>query len=476
MSMEFQTKFLSKEEIEQIVTRPASEEEVDRCRRNHLLVSTREGFFEGAACPGSSYFLADGGRKVLDCTSQAWVLNLGHASPDLNYAAALQAQRFVHTWSTYLTDVRVKLCNRLAEVAPGKLKGGKVAVQNRGGGAAIECAVKAAFVARKWGNRVFVCWRGYHGSSLTTMGASQRLPMRFEPFGAEHWVKTPYPYCYRCPWNYEEGLRGRRDPSCSLECLALVRDHVEYFSSGHPAAFLIEPMMGPGGQVPAPADFLAGLKRLCEENRLALIYDEAQTGFGRTGEMFAVDWYARHEGVDVSPDFLCLTKAAAGGYPIGITIAEPKARQLTDYEEHSTFGSPAVSMAAALVNLEILLKGEVLKNAADRGAQLTKRLLELQDDHPEVGDVRGPGLFVGVEFVKDPTTREPHNELLDRVVEGAFKKGVMFGEAMPIMKRTGEMVHDVLKIKPPLTISEEEVDFACDVLEDVLRAALAELN
>ena len=408
----------------------------------------------------------------MDCTSQAWVLSLGHANPDIGYATALQAQQYNHPWSDFLTPIRVKLCNKLAEIAPGQLKGGRVAINNLGGGAAIECAIKLALVTNKWGSQVMVFWRGYHGSNLAMMGASQRLPMRFSPFGEDQWVKAVFPYCYRCPWKYMGGINGERDKSCNLECLALVLQHVENFTTNYPVACLIEPMQGPGGQIPAPVDFLVGLKEMCHENKLLLIHDEAQTGFGRTGKIFASEWFESQYGQDVSPDVMCLTKAAAAGYPISITIAKPQSRMLSELEEHSTFTSPPISMAAALVNIEILQKCNIPANAAKQGAKITRYLKELQDKYPQIGDIRGSGLFIGVEFVKDPKTRAPFSELLEQFTKCAWNNGIFFGKSMPIMKRSGDLVRNVLKIKLPLIISDEDTDKICELFEKSLKEAL----
>src|SRR4030042_1268770 len=162
----FQPKFLSKEEIERLIQSPVTEEEIADCKAKHLLVGVRNEIFDAPTGPGSVYFKTRDGKGFLDCTSQAWVLALGHANPDIGYAAALQAQQYTHTWSDFLTPIRVKLCNKLAEIAPGQLKGGRISINNRGGGAALECAIKLALVTNKWGSQVMVFWRGYHGANL----------------------------------------------------------------------------------------------------------------------------------------------------------------------------------------------------------------------------------------------------------------------------------------------------------------------
>ncbi len=469
-------KYLSKDEIDRILKNPLNEEEIIICRKNHLMVNTRENIITGSPEPGSIYFKTQDGQEILDCTSQAWVYNLGHNNPDISYALSVQSTQATHTWSYFLTPVRIRFSNKIAEISPGQLKGGTVSVNNSGGGWALECAMKLAMINNKRGDQFIVFRRGYHGSSLTMMGASQRLPMRFQGFGRDHWVKTFFPYCYRCPWNYKEGLGGVRDKSCNLECLEMVRQKIEMFPTGWPVGCIIEPMQGPGGQIPAPVDFLIGLKEICKNNNILLIYDEAQTGFGRTGKMFASNWYEETYGKDVSPDVMTLTKGAAAGVPIGITVASSRLRTFTEFEEHSTFSSPPLAMAACLISMEILEKHKVPENADKQGKKITSFIKDLSEVIPVIGDIRGPGLFIGVEFIKDPETREPHNDLLEKLIQVGWKNGIFFGEGMQIMSTAGYFVHNILKIKPPLIINDEETDKVCELFEKSIKESLNALK
>ena len=252
----------------------------------------------------------------------------------------------------------------------------------------------------------------------------------------------------------------------------MVRQNIEMYPTGTPIGCIIEPMQGPGGQIPAPVEFLEGLKKVCENNKILLIYDEAQTGFGRTGKMFASDWYESTHNIDISPDIMTLTKGAAGGIPIGITVASPKLRPLTEFEEHTTFSSPPLAMAACLVNIEILQKNNIPKNAEIQGKKITSYIKDLSETFTEIGDVRGPGLFIGVEFVKDPDTREPHNQLLDKMVHVGWKNGIFFGEQMQIMSTAGYFIQNTLKIKPPLIINDEETEKVCELSEKTLKEAI----
>ena len=467
-------RYLKKEDIDRLLKNPLNEEEILLCRRHHLLTNAREHIITGSTEPGSVYFKTQDGKEILDCTSQAWVYSLGHNNPDISYALYLQSQLVTHSWSYFLNPVRVRFTNKIAEIAPGQLKGGKVSVNNAGGGAALECAIRLSMINNKKGDQFIIFRRGYHGSNLVMMGASQRLPMRFEGWGKEHWIKTFFPYCYRCPWNYKEGFEGKRDKSCNLECLEFIRESIELYPTGTPIGCIIEPMQGPGGMIPAPVDFLVGLKEICAKNKILLTYDEAQTGFGRTGEMFASDWYQSTYNKDVSPDIMTLTKGAAAGVPIGITVASEKLRTLTEFEDHSTFSSPPLAMAACLVNVEILQKNKIPENAEKQGKKITSYIKELAEDIPEIGDVRGPGLFIGVEFVKDRESREPHNKVIESMIHIAWKKhNILFGEQMQLIASTGGyFIQNVLKIKPPLVINDEETDQICERFEKSLKDTL----
>jgi 4-aminobutyrate aminotransferase-like enzyme len=246
------------------------------------------------------------------------------------------------------------------------------------------------------------------------------------------------------------------------------------YPTGTPIGCIIEPMQGPGGQIPAPVDFLVGLKKICQTNKIILTYDEAQTGFGRTGKMFASDWYQSEYNKDVSPDIMTLTKGAAAGVPIGITVASQKLLTLTEFEEHSTFSSPPLSMAACLVNVEILQKNKIPENAEKQGKKISSFINDLSEEIPEIGDVRGPGLFIGVEFVKDRETREPHNKLLESLIHIAWKRhNIFFGEQMQIIASTGGyFIQNTLKIKPPLIINDEETDKVCELFEKSVKDTL----
>jgi 4-aminobutyrate aminotransferase-like enzyme len=229
---------------------------------------------------------------------------------------------------------------------------------------------------------------------------------------------------------------------------------------GPVAAVLLEPVQGNGGQIPFPPGFVQEVRRICDEFGVLLIFDEIQTGFGRTGTMFAAEW------LGVTPDMLVLSKSLGGGFPIAAVVADERLKQFEPTgEDVYTFGSNPVAQAAALKVIEVLERDRLAEHAAKMGALFTRGLTALQRRYPQMGDVRGPGLFIGVEMVKDPATKAPAPAEAKRLVEEARKRGVILA--------TASALPNVLKIKPPLIIAEAEVGRVLEVLEDCLKAVYA---
>jgi 4-aminobutyrate aminotransferase and related aminotransferases len=228
------------------------------------------------------------------------------------------------------------------------------------------------------------------------------------------------------------------------------------------AGLIIEPMQGAGGQIPTPPGYLAGLKELCHRYDILLIYDESQTAFGRIGAMSAAEYYG------VPPDILVLTKGLGGGFPVGAIVAREDLKGFTYLEEHTTFGANPVAFAAALAAIEVTLRLDLPGRARILDQRATARLRQMQETHPLIGDVRGPGLFIGVELVEDPETKVPATERATALVELAMERGVIFDLDMPDVVHGLPTRRNVVKIKPPLTITEEQLDRALDVFEEVL--------
>lgn len=448
----FQPQVLTQEEIRSLLN-DLAEEEVEQARALSLTPMKREILYEGV--PGGAIVRDTAGREYIDCTAQAWTLNVGYCHPDVLAAVAEQMRHLTHVRYGFPTIPRLKLINRLASLFPGDLK--RVALNNQGGGTAIEAAMKLAMINRPGATTFLVAYRGYHGATLATISASHYMPglMRFSGWGLEHITRFPYPYCYRCPIH--------RNPStCGLACLELVEQAILYGANTPIAGLIIEPMQGAGGQIPAPPGYLAGLKELCHRYDILLIYDESQTAFGRVGAMSAAEYYG------APPDILVLTKGLGGGFPIGAIVAREDLKGFTYLEEHTTFGANPVAFAAALAAIEVTLRLDLPGRARVLGQRATARLRQMQEDHPLIGDVRGPGLFIGVELVEDPETKVPATERATALVELAMERGVIFDLDMPDVVHGLPTRRNVVKIKPPLTITEEQLDRALDVFEEVL--------
>jgi 4-aminobutyrate aminotransferase/(S)-3-amino-2-methylpropionate transaminase len=394
------------------------------------------------------------GNSYLDCTSQAWSLALGYNHPEVIEAAVAQIRTLAHVRAGYPTIPRLLLARKLVDLCPGRLNR---VINAPTGSLAVEAAMKLALINRPEAHRFITFYHAYHGSTLATMAAGwmpTQTPGRFGPGVKflpfmQNFVRVPNPYCYRCPL-------GKTFPDCSAECAAPLRDTIKHGVDGPVAAVMLEPVQGNGGQIPFPAPFLQEVRRICDEFGILLIFDEIQTGFGRTGRMFAAEL------LGVTPDILVLSKSMGGGFPIAAVVADERLKQFEPTgEDVYTFGSNPVAQAAALKVIEVLERDRVPERAARMGAIFTRGLLNLQAKYPQIGDIRGPGLFIGVEVVKDPETKEPAPTEAKRIVEEAWKRGVILAVA--------SAQPNVIKIKPPLIIEEAEVSFVLDVLADSLK-------
>jgi len=241
---------------------------------------------------------------------------------------------------------------------------------------------------------------------------------------------------------------------------------IEYGSVDKVCGILMEPMQGPGGHIPTPKRYMKELRKWTDENNIYLIFDESQV-FTRIGHWFSSEYYD-----GVVPDITCLTKAVGGGLPMGVTIARDDLIGFNAAEEHSTFGGNPLMFASGLVFLNYIEKVDLLKNTREQGDYITSRLRKLQTKYEIIGDIRCPGLFIGVELVKDPETKEPGNSLASDLVEEATNQGVIFGHMAPISTDSGKLFRNVVKIKPPLIITRENSDKILEVFENSLEEAI----
>ncbi|MBY0526112.1 MAG: aspartate aminotransferase family protein [Gemmataceae bacterium] len=384
------------------------------------------------------------GRDYLDCFSGISVVNAGHNHPRVLAAAREQMEQLVHCCSyVYHVPVVGQLAEKLADVTPGDLK---KSFFGNSGAEAIEGSMRLAKQAT--GRREVVALSyGFHGRTIGTLsitGNSARKRnngpyMSGVAFG-------PAPYCYRCPL-------GLKYPSCEVACAHALKDVVAQQTSGDVAAFVIEPVLGEGGILTPPAEYLSIAARIFHDAGALLIVDEVQTGFGRTGKMFACEY---SEGVQ--PDILSMAKGIASGFPLGaFTAREPVSDAMKPGDHLSTFGGNPISCAAALANIAVIQEEKLVENAALRGEQLMARLRLLQEKHPIIGDVRGRGLMIGLELVRDRKGKEPAAAETKALRAKLREQGVLVG--------VGGLLGNVLRIQPPLSITPAECDRVADVLE-----------
>ncbi|MHA1973672.1 MAG: aspartate aminotransferase family protein [Candidatus Hodarchaeales archaeon] len=450
-----QERLFSDKEILSWIT-DISDEEIDTVSQKSLVP-----FYDQIWESGDGPYLKDlkSGKEFLDCTSQAWTANIGFSNPDVAFAVSNQVSRLSHVRYGFPTVPRIKFLHKLASITPGNLK--KIAVNAMGGGAAIEAAFRLAMINKPGAEQFYSFTRGYHGSSLATMTLSTRFAgvTRFRPWGFDRVSKIPFPYCYRCPMGQES------EKTCHLECLELAKHMIEYGSLDKVCGILMEPIQGPGGHIPAPKKYMKELRKYTEKNDIFLIWDESQL-FTRIGYWFSSEYY------EVTPDITCLTKAIGGSLPMGCTIARDDLVGFNSAEEHSTFGANPLMFASGLVFLNYVEKANLLENTREQGEYITKKLRELQKKYEYIGDIRGPGLMIGVELVNDPDTKEPGNTLAADLVEEAMSQGVIFGHMAPISTDSGKLYRNVVKIKPPLIITREESDHIIEVFESSLEEAI----
>lgn len=391
----------------------------------------------------------------LDLTSGFGVTAAGHANSRVARAVAEQAATLAHgLGDVYPAEVKVRLLERLAELAPGDLGVGILA---SAGAEAVEAALKTAIVHT--GRPGVVAFTGsYHGLTYgalsTTWRSDFREPFRPQLFGGVHFAPYPHPY------HHPAGV----DPAeWSLGEVARLVDEANA-TAAPIGSVIVEPVQGRGGIVVPPPDFLPRLRQFCDERGLVLIFDEVYTGFGRTGRWFA----SEHWGV--VPDLMAVGKALTGMLPLSAALGTPAVMaawppSAGEAIHTSTFLGNPVSCAAALANLAEIEEQGLIARAAEAGARVQERLMGWKDSLPLVGDVRGLGLMLGVELVSDRESRAPATEAAGRVVQGALQRGVILLSEGPDA--------NILAITPPLTITELQLEYALDVLEEEIVTASA---
>lgn len=403
------------------------------------------------AARGAGAMLEDvDGNRYLDFMAGIAVAATGHAHPAVVEAVRVAAGKFLHICgSDFYYEGMAALAERLAQLAPGPSR--KRVFLTNSGTEAVEGAIKLARHAT--GRTAIVAFKGaFHGRTTGALALTSSKARQHAGFGPllpdVHHVA--YGYCYRCEY-------GKAYPSCRLHCVSVIEDDLfaRHLAPRDVAAIFVEPVLGEGGYVLPPPDYLPALRALCDKHGILLVADEIQSGIGRTGKMFALE----HVGVEA--DILLTAKGLASGLPLGAFIARDAVTTWESGAHGSTFGGNPVCCAAALVTLD-LVAGGLAANAAAMGERLLAGLRELASRHRSIGDVRGLGLMLGIELVRDRTSREADPELLHRLVDWCFERGLL-------LLGCGR---STLRLAPPLTIDAEDVAIALDYLDRGL-AALA---
>jgi 4-aminobutyrate aminotransferase len=391
------------------------------------------------------------GNRFLDFAAGIAVVATGHCHPKVVQAIQEQAGRLIHISGTdFYYQNMVELAERLAALVPGGVP--RRVYFGNSGTEAVEAAIKLC--RYRTGRKQFIAFRGaFHGRTMGSLALTASKSIQKEGFfplmpGVHH---VPYADCYRCPY-------GKTPDSCAVECVDVIER--ELFRTTLPpdevAAIFVEPVQGEGGYIVPPKKFFDELRRLADSYGILLVFDEVQSGMGRTGKMFACEHFG------AVPDVITLAKGIASGMPLGATIARTELMTWPPGSHATTFGGNPVAIAAALTTID-LLEAELIENAARVGDHLMSRLHDLPQRCSVVGDVRGLGLMIGIELVHDQASKERAAELRDQLVPMCFERGLLLLGAGP----------NTLRLCPPLVITKDQADFAVDTIEECLKELAA---
>jgi 4-aminobutyrate aminotransferase len=393
------------------------------------------------------------GNVFLDCNAGVAVCSTGHCHPEIVRTIQDQAAQLIHMCGTdYYYRHMPELARKLDEITP--IPSPTRTHFANSGTEAVETALKLAMHAT--GRQKFIAFfNSFHGRtlgslSLTSSRIAQRTGFKRSVLDVTH---VPYPNAFRHPFTGEQ----TDEATVSRACLDWIEERL--FKTTTPpeevAAIIVEVVQGEGGYIPAPREFLQGLRRICDTHGIMLIVDEVQSGMGRTGKMFASEHH------DLRPDIMCLAKGIASGLPMGACVARADLMDWKPGAHASTFGGNPVALAAALKTIE-LLEGGLVANSAEVGAYLKAGLEKLKQKHDCIGDVRGMGLMIGVEFVSDRASMTAAPELRDRIEVACFERGL-------IILGAGT---NTIRWSPPLTLTRENVDVALEIFDEAIAASV----
>ncbi len=387
-------------------------------------------------------------NKFLDFSTGISVCNTGHCHPEVVRAIQEQAELLLHmSNSDFRYPSVVKLAKKLAEITPGDSN--KRVFFGNSGAEAVEAAIKLVrwYTKRK---RILAFYGAFHGRTYGAMSLTASKEGQRKGFGplVPGITHIPYPYCYRCQFN-------QTYPKCNFACIRYIEDTL--FKTTTPpsevAALFAEPIQGEGGYIVPPPDYFQELKKLLDKYGILFVADEVQAGMGRTGKMFSIEYW---EGI--IPDVICIAKGLASGMPIGAIIANRDVMSWPEGTHASTFGGNPVSCEAALATIK-LLEDELLENTCNMGNYLIEKLKKLSNDYDFIGDVRGRGLMIACEIIKDENTKEPNPVLRDEIINECCLRGLL---VLGCGKSS-------IRFIPSLTVNKEEIDLAIEIVSDSLK-------
>ncbi|MFZ2331158.1 MAG: aspartate aminotransferase family protein [Atribacterota bacterium] len=385
------------------------------------------------------------GKEYIDAFAGIAVNNAGHRNPKVIQAAKKQMDKLVHCCAyVYYSEPPAILAEKLAQYTPGRLD--KTFFSNSGA-EAIEGALR---VAKQFtGNYEFIALQcSFHGRTNATLSVTGNRKRKFKggPF-LPGVAFAPAPYCYRCPFELKR-------ETCNLKCARYLRDVIDYQTSGTVAAFIAEPVMGEGGIIVPPNEYFKEVKKILDEFNILFIADEVQSGYGRTGKLFAIEHY------NVEPDIMAMAKGIADGFPLSAFITRDEIAKSFHPGDHlSTFGGNPVSCAAGIANLDFLVDEKIPEKALEKGNRFMQNVKDkLMKKYDLIGDVRGKGLMVGVELIKDKE-KTPASAEAVKIRALCRERGLLIG--------VGGVLGNVLRIQPPLVIEEQKLDKTIDILDDV---------
>jgi 4-aminobutyrate aminotransferase len=431
--------------------KPSNSEKI--IRRDHKVISpsyTRANYPLVIDRAKGVYLWDVDGKRYLDFTSGIAVANVGHSNPEVVKAIRLQTEKILHNAGTdFYNEPAVSLAEKLCEITPGKFR--KRVFFTNSGTETVECAFKLA----RWYTkkpRMISFLGAFHGRTFGSMSLSSSKLMHRDHFsplvpGIDY---APFPYCYRCPMGKEHKCEAP-----DYECLEYLRSQIlkKIVPQDELAGILAEPIQGEGGYIVPPRGFHKELQKLCREEGCLYILDEIQTGFGRTGRMFASQLYG------VEPDIICVSKAIAGGVPMGACVAKSEIMSWPRGAHANTFGGNPLACAAAMAAIGYIQREKLWVKAEKLGEFGKKYLKDLMQEKKLIGDVRGEGLMMAAELVRDRKTKKPAPEEIGRVEAECFRKGL-------VVIGCG---YSTVRFIPPLVIEKDELERGLEIFASTLK-------